>query len=496
MMHETATSIAKNTTVMMASQAVTWISSFVLMLFLPRYLGSEEYGRLYLAISLTMMFQIIIDFGGSYFIAKEVSRERSKAPALMINSIALRGILWIFSLLILGLISIAAGYSPMVTALIFILGFAKLWEGTSRVLVSCFQGFELMQYPSLGAITERVFIMAAGIGALLLGADALLIAILMAISTLLSFSVNLRFSRRIIPGIPRVRWDALRGLLRAGLPYFLWSVFAVMYYRVDVVMLSLMAPESVVGWYGASYRFFDVLMFLPSILSWAVFPVLSRLSQQPGADPARVTRKSLDLIMLAGIPMSVAVCVFAGEIIDLFFGLDQYGPSVILLRIFSFGLLLVYVDFILGTTLFASDRQKQWTMVALAALALNPLLNYFLIPVTQANMGNGGIGAALATLITELFVMAMALAILPAHVLAGSRVMVQMKGLMAGGLMAMALWLLDGTGTDWIVQALFGGIIYLAGLYSFRAFTDAEIGFLERFFSYNNLKQTFVPHRG
>ncbi|MBI3112690.1 MAG: flippase [Ignavibacteriales bacterium] len=496
MMHETATSIAKNTTVMMASQGVTWISSFVLMLFLPRYLGSEEYGRLYLAISLTMMFQIVIDFGGSYFIAKEVSRDRSKAAYLMANSIALRGILWIFSLASLGLISFVAGYSPLVVALIFILGFAKLWEGTGRVLVSCFQGFELMQYPSLGAIAERTFIMMTGVGALLLGADALLIAILMAISTLLSFVMNLRFSRRIIPRVPGIRWGALRDLLREGLPYFLWSVFAVMYYRVDVVMLSLMAPESVVGWYGASYRFFDVLMFLPSILSWAVFPVLSRLNRQPGTDPASVTRKSLDLVLLAGIPLSIVVCAFADEIIDLFFGLGQYGPSVILLRIFSFGLLLVYVDFILGTTLFASDRQKQWTMVALAALALNPVLNYFLIPVTQASLGNGGIGAAIATLITELFVMAMALAILPQRILSGSRVSVQLKGLVAGGLMALALWLLHGTETNWILLALFGGLVYATALFTFRALSDAEMGFLGGFFSYSNLKQTFVLHRG
>src|SRR6266404_2680946 len=99
MTYDSATSITKNTTVMMTSQMITWISSFILMMFLPRYLGSDEYGRLYLAISITMIFQIIIEFGGNYSIPKEVSRHPERAPALAANFIGLRVLLWACSLL-------------------------------------------------------------------------------------------------------------------------------------------------------------------------------------------------------------------------------------------------------------------------------------------------------------------------------------------------------------------------------------------------------------
>ena len=76
MSQEIARSIARNTGVMMFSQVITWMSSFVLMLFLPRYLGSEEYGRLYLAISIALIAQMVIEYGGPYFLAKEVSCSR------------------------------------------------------------------------------------------------------------------------------------------------------------------------------------------------------------------------------------------------------------------------------------------------------------------------------------------------------------------------------------------------------------------------------------
>lgn len=47
MSREIAKSVAKGVSPGMVQQLVTRTSTFVLMLFLPRYLGSVEYGRLY-----------------------------------------------------------------------------------------------------------------------------------------------------------------------------------------------------------------------------------------------------------------------------------------------------------------------------------------------------------------------------------------------------------------------------------------------------------------
>jgi O-antigen/teichoic acid export membrane protein len=481
---------------MMGSQVVTWVSTFILMLFLPRYLGSVEYGRLYLAISVTMIFQIIIDFGGSYFIAKEISRSRDHAPSVMMNSIGLRSLLWVISMIIMVVLALIFQYSGFVISLIMILGVAKLWEGTGRVFTSGFQGFEMMQYPSLAGIVERVFITSTGIAALLLGANALGIAILMAVSTFLNFAVISRSMRRVIPHLPKIQWSESARLLKIGLPYFLYSVFAVIYYRIDAVMLSLMTPEAVVGWYGAAYRFFDILMFLPSIFSMAVFPVLSRLKSEGGNELARITRKSLDLMIIAGIPISILIFAFSPEIIQLFFGLKEYGPSVHLLKIFSVGLLMIYIDFILSTAIFASDKQRQWTMVALGALLLNPALNYFLIPYTQTMSGDGGIGAAIATLVTEFFVLTMALIVMPKEILKGYTVSVQLKGFAAGLVMILCMWYLRSTGIPWILQGMIGAGIYVGGLIILKVFNSSEIGFVKNFFVFRNLKSIYALNKG
>jgi O-antigen/teichoic acid export membrane protein len=480
----------------MGSQLITWISSFVLMMFLPRYLGSEDFGQLYLAISLTMILQVVVGFGGYFFISKEAARSHEKAPTLVANSLGLRLILWGVSMLPLVAFCFVVGYSETVKILVIILGFSKLWECCARVLEATFQGFEMMEYPSLGNIAERVFLASVGVMVLLLGADSIVVAIVMASSTLLGTIILLVFSPRVISRLPRIEWKASLTLLKQGLPYFLHAVFSVIYYRIDAVMLSVMTSSVVVGWYGAAYRFFDIVMFLPSILARAVFPVLSKLwGVNEQATHARTTEKSLGVIFMAGIPISVCVFAFSEQIISFFFGLNGFGPSVTVLRIFSVGLLLVYIDIVLGTTLFASDKQRQWTAVALIAVFLNPLLNYYMIPYSQTHFGNGGIGAAIATIVTEFYVLMCAVKLMPKSIFLRSSIEVPMKSIAAGTVMVGSIWVAHMIGLTWILRGAVGVMVYIGILVSLRTLEPEDLSFLRSFFSARNLKNTFIPQR-
>lgn len=54
--------------IMLIQQLATWTATFVLMLLLPRYLGPVDFGRLYLAMSVAAICQIVVNFGASYSI--------------------------------------------------------------------------------------------------------------------------------------------------------------------------------------------------------------------------------------------------------------------------------------------------------------------------------------------------------------------------------------------------------------------------------------------
>ncbi len=484
-----AKSVVRNTTIQMAQQLVTWASTFILMLFLPRYLGPVEYGRLFLAGSIVGIFLIFIDFDGRTGIAKKISRNPEGASNFLVNAIGFRIIFWIIAGIGLFIFVLITNYHLHVKVLLLFFAIEMVWLGSRTVLHGIFQGFELMQYSSYSSIAEKVFVSIVGITALLLGANSVGIGAIMVAGSLIGFFISVRFIKKLVHSIPKFSITGSFNLIKEGLPLFLWTIFGVIYYRVDIIMLSLMTPEKVVGWYGAAYKFYDVLNFLPSIFTISIFPILSKLWKKEDKSHSKITQKSIAFLFLAGIPISITTYLFSTNIIQLFFGLDGYQPSVGVLKLLGIGLIILYIDMILGTTLIASDKHKQLAVVAFFATPLNIGLNYFLIPYTQSEFTNGGLGAAGATILTEIFVMISAFWLMPKGILKGFQISVLLKGAFSGLIMIGCFYLMYNIGIYWIFQIILAFPIYLTSLYVVKVFEPQEIKLAKNYLNLNYLKK-------
>lgn len=481
-------SVSRNFSVMFGAQIITWISGFVLLYFLPRYLGAEDFGRLYLALSILMIIGLLIDFGGNYLIPKEVARSKQNGKNILSSYLILRVLLWILSLGIVILLARILGYSNQVYFLILVLAISKLWEGGVTAFHSYFQGIERMEYPSIANITERVFVAFFAVLALILGGDSLVIAIIMTVGVLLNLFVVTWFSKDFV----KVSWKfdkKIFKLFSSGTPYFLFSVFSVIYYRVDAIMISAMTTDTVTGWYGGAFRFFDIVMVLPMIYMAAIFPVFSRLWDDKNGMLEKSVSESLRLMILLGIPVSIIIYLFSSQIIDFFMGLEMYGASVIILQIFAVSIPIIYIDIILGGAILgAADKQKSWAVAGFLAIFVNIGINYWLIPYTQASFGNGGIGAAIATLATELFVMGFAIALLPKSYLAGFRFSHFYKPTIASLLMLASGLAMVAIGLHWIVAILLCCVVYTVGLFLLKTFNGSEIELIKSLASLNEFK--------
>jgi len=476
---EAAKSVTRTVGILSVTKILTWISSSALMFVLPRYLGPEEYGKFFLGTSVVAILGVIVEFGREYSVAKAISRDQDSAAKIVVNAIGARTLIGVLAYIGIVVFAIVARYPADVRWILCILGIPLFWRGTSAVLWSYFQGIEMMKYPSYGGIIESFLIALLSIIALMNGAKADVLAWILVACGFINVVICSAFARRLLPRrLPRIdRRESLR-LLKEGVPYFLNTMFGIISYRVDTVMLSLLTSAKVVGWYGASYRLFDVMMFIPTIFSISVFPILARSWDDRDA-LARMAKKSLDFILLAGIPIAVGIFAFAPQIITVIFGIEGYQPSILVMRIFGVGLLLVYVDVILGTTLLAADKQRQLSMSAFAAIFLNVGLNIWLIPYTQNRFGNGGIGAGITTVVTEFFIMILMLSMMPPRLLRDSSVVVQLKAVAAGCVMGLSIGLMNLVGFHWIVQGSVSLLVYGVMILALKAVSSSELALVQ-----------------
>jgi O-antigen/teichoic acid export membrane protein len=226
-------------------------------------------------------------------------------------------------------------------------------------------------------------------------------------------------------------------------------------------MLGRMTTDATVGWYGAASRLLDSLTFIPDVLMTATFPVVARLWTTSPTEFRAASQKTLDLLLTATVPIVVFLLVLAHEIVDLLFTSSEFGPSVPILRINALTLGAMFVDYHLATILMAVGRERKWLAVSAGACVLNPLLNWILIPLTHVQYGNGGVGAAFATLATEIFVLGCALRLVPRGTFDRRSAQVAFRATGAGAVFAGVLLAGVVLEVPWMAVAVVGGFVYL-----------------------------------
>lgn len=473
-MKETNHVILNNVKVMFIAQIITWSASFVLIMLLPRYFGADEYGHLYFVISLTMLGAMVIDLGLGSFFVKEIARDKSKVNEFLMNGVCLRIITWLAVMAGLFIYIWMMGYSRETFILLFILGFGKLLEMIADLGHRIFQSFERLVYRSIAVVIQQVSLAIIAVVMILSGYGIVPIALAMTFSSLLNFLACFYFLPRLVNLKFRVQPSLWSGILRGGLPFLVASFFSFIYFRIDVIMLSSMASNRVVGWYGAPYKLFDTLMFFPSILFIVVFPVFSRLWKESKHEFVQSARRALDLTLIVGVFAGFSLIVLARPVIDFLFGLQQYAHSVILLQGLAFCIPLVYVDFVIGTVDTASDKQKEISVVAIIATVINIGLNFWLIPFFQTSYGNGAIGATIATTATEICVMAMSIYLLPKGCFGVENIFVAEKSIAAGIAAGIVLWYVESILHLWYISGVIGAVVYAALLIAAKVLTKRE----------------------
>ena len=445
----------KNTGIQTVSQGVTWVLSWFLLILLPRYLGDSGFGKLFFALSYGMIFSTLVNFGVNTFLIREVAilhpgpeltleennRRHAGLQALLSNVLTLKLALAALVFVLQSALIACLPYDALTRQAVVIIGFGTCLGGVTQTLAGAFQGLESMLAPNLALIAEKIII--TGGCALLLGRGMGLLPVCWVYTA--AAVVNFVLQLHLLARLERFgfAWDRvlLRRICVGGLPFLIWVIFGEIYIRIDVLMLSLMTSDAVVGWYGAATRLYGTLLFVPNILSTAIFPALMRLGADAADETAfaRASERLMNLLLFAAIPISAGAIVVAEPLVRRLYGAGSFAHAAPNLQILGFSILLVCVDVVLGTVLIARGREKPWAGMAIAAAFFNPLLNLWAIPLATRLWGNGGIGASIATVLTEVLMMVGALVLMPRGIFTRRNLIVGLKGCLLGGCMVVLL---------------------------------------------------------
>lgn len=394
--------IARAFSVQLVCRGAGMLASVVSVAMTARYLGPGLYGQLTIAIVFVGMWTSLADLGIGTVIVRRVTAGRGQLERLVrVNS----GLSLVYCLP-LALLAAGTGWliypDTDVRSMLVILSASLLMMTMTTRFEPVFLVTVRFTAVALSDLGSRLAMLAMVAWLVSSGADVIWFAVAQLIPPAVQLVIQGSAAARHISLRPIFSPAETKDLLRESLAPMGVVVIAILYWRADGVILSLLSTHSEVGVYGLTYTIaFNALVlsqfFLKSTLSTA-----TELYTRDVGDFARFMRRSVEMMYLLGIPLAVVGTILAGPIIGLL-GDDEFvergAPTLALLFV---AVALRFVTGTLGQGLFACHQQQFLFRLSIATLAVNVVLNV----VLAAQFGAVGAGAALVC--TELFGMSIA----------------------------------------------------------------------------------------
>ena len=316
-------------------------------------------------------------------------------------------------------------------------------------------------------VTLKVLMVGLAVPALLLGGQVGAVVLSQGLAGLGALAVAIVLARRVGLASPAPSRAGLAEMARDGTPLAVFYVAIAAQPYLDAVVLSKLVPGEVVGWYGAARTIMGVLVAPATILGAASFPELARCaSDLPGLRAAM--RRALRPLLAIGALGAVGTYLFADFVIGTLYGEGRFTPAVGVLQLFAPSMFLLFIDFLLGTTITAIGRSRDVAIYKVVNVALSTGLALVLVPWFQREHGNGGEGLVVAFGIAEFVMVAAYLRLLPRGALQAATIGDVGRALVAG-LGTLGVFLLLPRFTPWLgaplCVLLFGLLTFATGLF-------------------------------
>ncbi|MCW2967033.1 MAG: hypothetical protein JWM71_805 [Solirubrobacteraceae bacterium] len=386
---------AVNSAVIAVGEITGKLASLALIAVLARKGGATAVGVWIYALSVCQITTMMVDFGMDRWILRQIAADQTQYQRRFPVILGLKALLTVpCGALTFGAV-IALGASASTRAVVMILFVGFLLDALARAMEHVFSAFDRGALAAPGTIAQRVVAAGLGILALALGGGVALVAAAYVVGSSVQVVIDVvLLHRRVEAPSWRPRLSDAREVASRSLPFAVQDVASVLLFRVDAVILSVMAGTAVVGEYGAAYRLLEATMFIASSLAGGFAAMFTYLGRDTLPAVHNVFAGAIKLAVTLLAPIALILGLLAAHVMRLFYGAGLVSAASTL-RILAPVVVLLGVVMLTSSMIVSREHPRNITKLTVGMIALNVGLNVALIPGLHAD------GAAVAMLVTE-----------------------------------------------------------------------------------------------
>jgi O-antigen/teichoic acid export membrane protein len=383
--------VAKNSLAPIVLNFFNRLIDFAFAALMARILGPGGMGRYFTAANIYLWFDTLANFGLDMYLIREVSRDRERARQIFANTSLLRLLLFVAVIPILG--SFLAGRQALENPLaaetlwVVVLLYLALLPGTvANSLTALFRAFEMHEYPAaiqtvttIIKVTLGTLALVGGLGIIGLAGTSILTNIAtMAILAVLAWQL---IWTDLPPVAFRFAWPLQRKMLTESWPLMASLLLQSLFTGANVVLLQYFRGDEAVGWYNSASKWvMNMLNIIPSLFTFAVFPVLAR---QAAVDRARLRRSyhlSVKLLTVVALPTAVLMTLLAAPLVWLLSGPLYLPYGAIALRLLVWSIVFGWINSLTNYVLIALNRQRYVVWASAARVVFAVAASLLLVP--------------------------------------------------------------------------------------------------------------------
>jgi PST family polysaccharide transporter len=330
--------LRKNFSYLFLLQNVNYIVPLLLLPYLTRTLGAENFGKIAFVQAFVSYFISLTDFGFNISSTQEIVRIRNDKSALSrvywSTTIAKLSLTLLgfaaFLLLILLIPKLQQMYVLLMIAFIGVF---------SSVLfpIWLFQGLEKMSHITWFNVVPKILVLILTILLVRHPSDYVLALLLQTGGVLFSaIACTLFIVHKKTVGFYFPNFREIHLCMKDSWHFYVAGVATNFYTTTNTVVLGLLTNNATVGVFAASEKIIRPLISLFSTIHQVTFPRINYYYLESEEKAFHFGSRVLKITVLATLLVGLSIFLLAPSIVKILFGIPQYAETITLLKISSF----------------------------------------------------------------------------------------------------------------------------------------------------------------
>lgn len=291
------------------------ITTFVLTAAIARSLGAEALGQYLLAYSYYFIFVGIASQGLKTLFTRELARDPEKTPVYLMSGTWLQLIFSFFSYGALVIVVFLLPYSSKTSTVCYIMGLTIIPFALSNITEAIFQAKEKMHLIAIATVPIYILRVIIMIWVMQLKYGIEYLGAILCFSETLILVIEWIF---IIP-LVKIQWQIDASFvfktIKTARTFFAIEALAVVSGRMQILVLSLLGSELLVGLFGGIIQLLQPFLIICNSIILAIFPRFSKAVEQGRDKQRQITENIIEVLLIMALPLFLGLLLLGKDLL-------------------------------------------------------------------------------------------------------------------------------------------------------------------------------------